>query len=62
MQALFEHFWEEQSWDENLDEHVFGGLFQETLECKCGNIQKLPIQKIAEYYIFKSEVKQFRAA
>jgi hypothetical protein len=22
MQALFEHFWEEQSWDENLDEHV----------------------------------------
>ena len=48
MQALFEHFWGEQSWDENLDEHVFGGLFQETLECKCGNIQKLPIQKIAE--------------
>ena len=48
IQSLFEHFWGEQSWDENLDEKVFGGLLQETLECECGSIQKLPIQKIAE--------------
>ena len=48
MQALFEHFWGEQSWNENLNEHVFGGLFQETLECECGKNQILPIEKIAE--------------
>ena len=48
IQSLFEHFWEEQSWDEDLEEQMFGGLLQERLECNCGNIQKLPIQKLAE--------------
>ena len=48
LQSLLEHFWKEQSLDENIDEKVFGGLLQETLKCECNHIQKLPIQKIAE--------------
>ena len=45
---MFEHFWREQPQLENLDEHVFGGLCQEIIKCKCGYIHELPIQKMAE--------------
>ena len=48
LQSLLEHFWKEQSWTENIEEQVFGGLLQETLECECNNVKKLPVQKIAE--------------
>ena len=48
LQSLFEHFWKEQPWNENIEDRVFGGLIQESLQCKCGNIKKLPIQKMTE--------------
>ena len=48
LQSLLEHLWKEQSLLENIDEVVFGGLFQETMKCKCGNKQNLPIQRMAE--------------
>ena len=43
-QSMLEHLWNEQANNQNLDEQIFRGLFQETLCCICGNVEKLPIQ------------------
>ena len=33
---------------QNLNEQIFGGLFQETLNCICGNVEEQPAQKFGE--------------
>ena len=42
--SLFEHIFK----DSIMDEEIFGGLYQEKLVCKCGNIKHLPVQKLSE--------------
>ena len=42
---LFKHLWNEVP---SLKDQVFGGLFQETLECECQEIVELPVHEIPE--------------
>ena len=32
----------------NIDEQIFGGLFQEIISCSCGFVKESPIQKLSE--------------
>ena len=38
-----------------MDEQIFGGIFQETLECKCGVKKQLPLQKLPEVLMVEIE-------
>ena len=44
--SIFEHLFNEPIFPEHYEEVIFGGLFKETLECKCGNVKELRIQKL----------------
>ena len=46
--SVFEHMFKDLTSSNNLDEKMFGGLFQETLVCKCGKVKELPVQKLSE--------------
>ena len=46
--SLFEHLFKDHTASNNIDEEMFGGLFQETLICTCGNVKQLPVQKLSE--------------
>ena len=39
LRSMLEHLWNEQANNQNLDEHIFGGHFQETLCCICANVE-----------------------
>ena len=39
----------------NMDEQIFGGIFQETLECKCGVKKHLLLQKLPEVFMVEIE-------
>ena len=44
LQSLLEHLWMELPLSDNLSETVFGGLFCESYQCECGQIEEHPIQ------------------
>ena len=44
LQSLLEHFWIESSIPNSLGDVIFGGIFQESYQCECGNIEKPPIK------------------
>ena len=46
--SMFEHLFKDSIVSSNIDEQIFGGLYQEKIVCKCGNIKYLPIQKLSE--------------
>jgi uncharacterized UBP type Zn finger protein len=46
--SVFEHMFKDLTASNNIDEQMFGGLFKETLICKCGNVKELPVQKLSE--------------
>ena len=48
LMSVFEHIFKDLTADNMIDEEIFGGLFQESLVCNCGNIKHLPIQKLSE--------------
>jgi uncharacterized UBP type Zn finger protein len=50
MGSLLEHLFKETTMPVDIDEKVFGGLFQETIICKCGEMKLLPIQKLSEIW------------
>ena len=50
MTSVFEHLFKETLLPLEVDEHVFGGLFQEALRCACGMFKSLPIQKLSEIW------------
>ena len=48
LQSLLEHFWKELPIPVTLNETVFGGLYQESFLCECGNKVKHEIQELPE--------------
>ena len=50
MGSMMEHLFKETTMPLDIDEKVFGGLFQETIICKCGEMKLLPIQKLSEIW------------
>ena len=46
--SVFEQLFKDHTISNNIDEEMFGGLFQETLACKCGNVKELPVQKLSD--------------
>ena len=46
--SMFEHLFKDSVTSNNIDEKIFGGLYQEKLLCKCGNVKELPVQKLSE--------------
>ena len=48
--SVFEHMFQDHTTSNNIDDIMFGGLFQETLVCKCGNVKELPVQKLSEVF------------
>ena len=45
---MFEHLFEDPVISNNIDEQIFGGLYQESIICKCGKVKELPVQKLSE--------------
>ena len=45
---MFEHLFKDSVTSNNIDEKIFGGLYQEKIVCICGNVKQLPIQKLSE--------------
>ena len=48
LESLLEHLWDEVSIPLSLNESVFGGLFQESFLCECGNEEKHPIKRLPD--------------
>ena len=46
--SMFEHLFEDSVTSNNIDEQIFGGLYQERIVCKCGKVKELPVQKLSE--------------
>ena len=46
--SMFEHLFKDSLVSNNIDEQIFGGLYQEKIVCKCGNVKYLPVQKLSE--------------
>jgi ubiquitin C-terminal hydrolase len=46
--SMFEHLFKDSNVSNNIDEQIFGGLYQEKIVCKCGNVKYLPVQKLSE--------------
>ena len=46
--SLFEHLFSDPILSNNIDEEIFGGLYQEKIVCKCGKLTELPVQKLSE--------------
>ena len=46
--SMFEHLFKDSVASNNIDEKIFGGLYQEKILCKCGNVKELPVQKLSE--------------
>ena len=48
LSSIFEHMFKDLSSAYAIDERIFGGLYQERLECVCGYVNEHPIQKLSE--------------
>ena len=48
LESLLEHFWNEPFLPASLNESVFGGLYQESFICECGNEDKHPIKSLPD--------------
>ena len=46
--SMFEHMFKDSNVSNNIDENLFGGLYQEKIICECGNLTELPIQRLSE--------------
>jgi uncharacterized UBP type Zn finger protein len=46
--TLFEHLFSDPILSNNIDEEIFGGLYQQKIVCKCGKLKELPVQKLSE--------------
>lgn len=45
---MLEHLFKDLADINNIDEDIFGGIFQETISCHCGFEKKLAVQKLSE--------------
>ena len=51
--SLFEHLFIDSIDSYNIEEDIFGGLYQETIACTCGYKKELPIQKLSEILVIQ---------
>ena len=59
--SIFEHIFKNLPPSNNIDEKMFGGLLQESLECRCGYVKELPIQKLPEINMIPIEGNSIQA-
>jgi hypothetical protein len=50
MTSVFEHLFKETLLTEDIHEQMFGGLMQEKIICKCGEVKFLPIENLPEIW------------
>ena len=50
MLSLLEHLFKETLFPLEMNEQIFGGLFQERISCRCGKTKVSPIQKLPEVW------------
>ena len=55
MTSTFEHLFTETVLPNDIDEKIFGGIFQEKLTCTCGKSKLLPFQKLPEIWTIQIE-------
>ena len=46
--SIFEHMFKDLTFSYNIDEILFGGLYQESVLCICGHVRELPVQPLSE--------------